>query len=351
MSLLFSPLDMFKCCLVTTYGEMALIRGFRHTVHDPTLHIIDLNRVESPMELSTFSIVPLERCHVRQVIELWRQLHPQWIWLKDPSAETEILNPLPNRELIRYVVEHRSRVIATVFTSRALDDSGRNRARIITFETQAADINVDWVRAVFESLASADRERPGMRQVVNAQPNLIPLLRPMLDAEGFLPSFKVLRIEWCGDSVSVAQPYPLRFRHYAGGDRELDEAIVELRNRSFRAERSKPQIDVEGLTRRNATLQQREFVLALEADRLVGYAEWCIDAGEAWIACYAVARSHWGTAIAGILGAKVMDTVLRHGHTKMVAIIRSTNAPVMRHVQALGWTIAAEVSHTFVREF
>jgi hypothetical protein len=253
------------------------------------------------MEFSGLSIVPLERHHVGRVVGLWRLRHPEWAWLKDPSAEAEILNPLPNRDLIRYVIKHHSRVIATVFTSQGLSDSDWSRTRIMMLETQPVDINADWVHAILDSLASADRERPGMRQVMNAQSDLLSILRPILDAEGFLPSFKVLRIEWHGDSVSVAQPCPFRFRHYTGGDRELDKAIIELRNRSSRAERSKPPIDVDGLGRRHATLQQREYVLALEADRLVGYAEWCIDAGEAWIACYAVARSHWGTAVAGAL--------------------------------------------------
>jgi GNAT superfamily N-acetyltransferase len=187
--------------------------------------------------------------------------------------------------------------------------------------------------------------------VLTAQPDFSLLLRPLLEPEGFSPSFKVLRIEWNGGSVTVADPGTIRFERYVGDSQRIDAAVVELHNRSFRAARPKPPISLDRLWMRHASLEHREFVLAVEEDRLVGYAEWRIDAGEAWIANYAVARSHWGTGIAGILCAKAMEAVLQHGHTKMAATIRSTNAAAMRQAQAFGWKIAAELSHTFVREF
>jgi predicted GNAT family acetyltransferase len=90
--------------------------------------------------------------------------------------------------------------------------------------------------------------------------------------------------------------------------------------------------------------------LALGGDRLIGYAEWWIVDGEAWINGVAVARSHWGTAIAATLSAKVMLVLLELGHHKIAAVVRSTNAAVMRRWQELGWKVAAELSDTFVRK-
>jgi GNAT superfamily N-acetyltransferase len=301
------------------------------------------------MELSSLSILPFERHHIGQVIKLWRLLHPNWSWLSYPSAATEILRQLPNREYIRFVVEHRGSIIATVFTSRGLDESAWGRTRTIAIEAQATDGNADWVVKSWVRLPVRTAGRRGMIHLVNTQPNLSAILRPVLEAEGFSVSFKVLRMEWNGDTVGVPQPSPIRFRRYAGGDRDLDGAIVDLHNCSFRTVRLKQPMDVEGLWRRHATLQRREFVLAMEAERLVGYAEWSIDADEAWIAYYAVARSHWGTGTARMLGTRVMEAALQHGYTRMAAITRSTNAAVMRQAHALGWTIASELSYTFTR--
>jgi hypothetical protein len=169
------------------------------------------------MELFSLSILPFERHHIGRVIKLWRLLHPDWCRLSYPSAATEILRKLPNREYIRFVVEHRGSIIATVFTSRGLDESAWGRTRTIAIEAQATDGDADWVVKVLSSLASADSGRRGMIHLVNTQPNLSAILRPVLEAEGFSLSFKVLRIEWNGDTVDVPQPSPIRFRRYAGG--------------------------------------------------------------------------------------------------------------------------------------
>jgi hypothetical protein len=222
---------------------------------------------------SLISVVPFERRHVDRVIALWRLLHPEWAWLDDPSAATEIFESRPDRELIRYVVERGDAVTATVFTSRGLDDTGWTRNRTMTLEARAEDIGADWLRTILRSLATVDRGSPGTRQVLNTQPNLSPLLRSLLEAEGFMRSFKLLRIEWSGGSVTVGDPGTIRFERYAGGSRDIDAAIVELHNRSFRAARPKLRIDLDRLWTPHATLQQREFVLAMEEERLVGYAE------------------------------------------------------------------------------
>ena len=299
--------------------------------------------------MSSLAVVPFERSHATRVIALWRSLHPDWTWLDDASA-ADLFEPRPNRELIRYVVERGDAAIATVFASR-LKESTRTHDRIIAIEARAEDIGTDWLRTILRSLAAMDQEEPGVRQVLNAEPNLSTVLRPLLEAEAFSSSFKTLRIEWCGDFITVADPGAIRFQRYAGGSREIDAAIVELHNRSYRAARVKPPINPDDLWRPVATLQKREFVLAIDAGRVVGFGEWWLTAGEAWFTNYGVARSHWGTPIAGTLAANVMQAMLQDGHTKMAAVIRSTNAAVIRQARALGWTIAAELSHTFVREF
>lgn len=299
------------------------------------------------MELSSpISIVPFERSHVDRVLALWRLLHPDWPGLTEPSAD-KFFEACPDRELIRYVVEHGHAVVATVFTSRVLDSGNR----FISLEARPGDVGAKWLRTVLRSLAEADRERPGTRQVLNMEPNLSMVLRPLVEAEAFVLSFKTLRIEWSGESVTIPDSGTIRFERYTGGNREIDAAIVDLHNRAYSAAWMKPSANPETLWTPTLRIERREFVLALEDKKLVGYVEWCVDTGEAWVNSYVVARPHWGTAVAGMLLTKVIEAVLEQGHTKFAAHIRSTNAAVMRHMRALGCTIAADCRHTFVRKF
>jgi GNAT superfamily N-acetyltransferase len=295
------------------------------------------------------SVVSFERGHADQVVALWRMLHPDWTWLDDPAAAANLFERSDNRERIRYVVQRGDAVIATAFASLTQGPAW-TRNRIIDVQARPEDISADWLDVILGSLVAADRGQPDTWHVVNAAACLSPVLGRLLETEGFVRSFKVWRIEWSGVSVTVADPAPIRFERYAGGRREIDAAIVDLHNRSYRAARPKPPADFATLWKSHTGLQMREYLLAMGDDRLIGYAEWWIVDGEAWINSFAVVRSHWGTAIAGTLLAKVMQVLVELGHRKIAAVVRSTNTAVMRRWQELGWKVAAELSDTFVRK-
>jgi GNAT superfamily N-acetyltransferase len=295
------------------------------------------------------SVVPFDPSHMDRIVALWRMLHPDWRWLDDPVARAELFERSNNREHIRYVVLRGDEVIATVFASWAQDPTW-TRNRIIDVQVRPEDIRVDWLGIILASFGATDRGQPGTWQFVNAAPCLSPVLGPLLEANGFVRSFKVWRIEWSCEAVTVVDPVPIRLERYAGGSREIDAAIVDLHNRSYRAVRPKPPADLESLWKPHTGLEMREYLLAMGDDRLVGYVEWWAADGEAWIASFAVARSHWGTAIASTLPAKVMQVLLELGHCKIAANVRSTNTAVMRRWQELGWKVAAELSDTFVRK-
>jgi GNAT superfamily N-acetyltransferase len=241
-------------------------------------------------------------------------------------------------------------VDATLYFSSLEQNPTWTRNRIIEVQVRPANISADWLDIILGSLVAADRGQPDTWHVVNAAPCLSPALGPLLETEGFERSFKVWRIEWSGESVTIADPAPIRFERYAGGNREIDAAIVDLHNRSYRAARPKPPADFGSLWKSFTGLQMREYLLAMGDDRLVGYVEWWVADGEAWIANFAVARSYWGTAIAGTLLAQVMQVLLELGHRKIAAVVRSTNTAVTRRWQELGWKVASELSDTFVRK-
>lgn len=280
---------------------------------------------------------------------MWRVLHPEWTWLDDPAARSDFFAQSDNRERIRTVVQRGDAVIATVFSTRAQDPTW-TRNRFIDVQARPEDIGADWLGIVLSSFAAADRGEHGTWQFVNAAPALSPVLGPLLEAEGFVRSFKVLRIEWRGDTVTVADPSPIRLERYAGGSRETDTAIADLQNRINRLARPKPPADLETLWRRSPGLQMHEYLLALEDGRVVGYVEWSVTDGEAGIAQFTVARSHWGTGIASPLLARAMQVLLELGHRKIAAMVRSTNTAAMSRWRELGWQVAAELSETFVRK-
>ena len=54
-------------------------------------------------------------------------------------------------------------------------------------------------------------------------------------------------MEWSGQSVTVIDPSPAHFERYAGGDQDIDSAIVDLHNRAYRRTRLVPPADIERL--------------------------------------------------------------------------------------------------------
>lgn len=56
---------------------------------------------------------------------------------------------------------------------------------------------------------------------------------PLLEAAGFVRHSSQMIMEWSSEPAAVVDPSPARLQRYAGGDREIDRAIVDLRNPSF----------------------------------------------------------------------------------------------------------------------
>jgi hypothetical protein len=75
--------------------------------------------------------------------------------------------------------------------------------------------------------------------------------------------------DWCR-----VRQWPARLKRYAGGNLDIDQAIVDLHDRSYRRSRLGPPLDFGSLWKSEPGLSAREYVLAMEDDRVVGYCEW-----------------------------------------------------------------------------
>jgi hypothetical protein len=157
-------------------------------------------------------------------------------------------------------------------------------------------------------------------------------------------------MEWVGEYVPVVDLSPVHLERYGGGNLDLDQAIVDLHNRSYRWSHLVSPADLESLWKPWPGLKAREYVLAMENDRLVGYAEWFETKGNPpFINSLVAARSHWATAVAAAVGTNAMQILLERGHRKIEATVRSNNAAALRLHREFSWKVACEAAHTFVR--
>jgi RimJ/RimL family protein N-acetyltransferase len=295
------------------------------------------------------SVIPFEPNHADSVAALWRAVHPDWTWLDDPEMRAKMFEPSATFERIGYVVQRGSAVIATVFGSCALDPTWP-RNRYINIEAQPEEIAADWLDPLLAGFVAADREHPGTWHVANPLEPLWPVMVPLLEAAGFMLHSSSMRMQWEGDSVAVPDPSPARFVRYAGGNPAIDEAIVGLHNRSYRSSRLMPPWSLENLWQPWPGLTLREYVLAMEQDRLVGYAEWFVMDGKPCINSFVAARSHWGTSVGAAVGTRAMQILVELGHRKIESSVVSTNAPSMKLHLKYGWRVAAEQARTYVRK-
>jgi RimJ/RimL family protein N-acetyltransferase len=296
------------------------------------------------------SIAPFEAHFAQPVMALWRALHPDWKWLDDPEMQAKAFEPSELFERTGFVAKREGDVVASVLGTRSLDDSWPCN-RYIQIEGRPEDIAADWLDPLLADFAHLDRERPGTWQIIYPAEALWPVLAPVLAAAGFAHRASSMRMEWEGDSVAVPDPAPARFERYAGGNPDTDKAIVELHNRSYRASRVTPPTRVEHLWQVWPGLTAREYVLALEGDRLVGYAEWFVTDGKPYINSFVAARSHWGTPIGAAVGVKAMQILIELGHRKIESSVFSTNTPSMKLHLKHGWRVAGEQARTYVRMF
>jgi RimJ/RimL family protein N-acetyltransferase len=294
------------------------------------------------------SVIPFEPRLADPVIALWRALHPEWKWFDDPETRAKAFEPSEFFERIGYVVQRGDHVVASVFGT-CLRDNNWPRNRYLHIEARPEDIAADWLGPLFAGFVDVDREHPDTWHVANPPEASWPVLVPLLTAAGFVHRSSSIRMEWEGDSVTLPDPNPARFERYAGGNPDMDKAITDLHNRSYRPSRLTPPARPEHLWEPWPGLTAREYVLAVEEDRLVGYAEWFVTDGKPYINSLVAARSHWGTPVAAGVGIKAMQILIELGHRKIESSVFSTNAPSMKLQLKHGWRVAAEQARTYVR--
>jgi RimJ/RimL family protein N-acetyltransferase len=295
------------------------------------------------------TVAPFDRSHADQVLALLRTLHPDSTWPDNPEQKNKMFEPGEAFEHIGYIVQRRDAVIASVFGTCARDNSWP-RNRLIHIEARPEDIAADWLDQVLTAFVNADRGRSDTWHMASPTPILSPVLAPLLEAAGFVRHSSKMLMEWSGESVTVVDPSPAHLERYAGGNREIDRAIVDLHNRSYRPSRMVPPVDLERLWEPWPGLEVREFVLAVENDRVVGYAEWFVTASKPCIYSFVAARSHWGTSVGSAVGTKAMQIIVELGHHEIQAFVNSNNMASMRLHLKHGWKVASELARTFVRK-
>jgi ribosomal protein S18 acetylase RimI-like enzyme len=284
-----------------------------------------------------------------EIVALWRSLHPDWAWLDDRARLLLLFERQDALERVGYVVRRRNAVIATVFATCSAGANEPQR-RIITIQTQPADVAAEWLDPILASFADADRERPDMWQVISPAMALASAAAPLLEAAGFVRYSTQTFMLWHSAPMAVVDPSPAHLQRYCGGDRDIDRAIVDLHNRAYGPSRMDLPIDVNGLWNPSPGLLAREYLLAWDGGRLAGLAEWFAADGIVAVEDLAVARSHWGTSLGAAILSAVMQLLFELGYRHVKASVRSNNAAAMRLALSLGWKLDREWIQTFVRK-
>ncbi len=281
-----------------------------------------------------------------EVVALWRALHPDWKWLDDRAQCYDPLASNDEFERLGFVVRRADVAIATVVGS-CWRNASWPRTRRIWIEARPQDIEPEWLGSVLDRFADADRAQVDAWHVILAGATLAPVLAPILESAGFAHHSTRLHMEWVGDVLPPPDPGSARLERYAGGDRDIDRAIVDLCNRAHLMLRLAQPIRFKDLWTPSPGLEAREFVLAWEKDRLVGYADWCVSDGEAWISDYVSARMGIGAAVATQAG----QILLERGHRKIHSLVQSANEASLLVLRKFGCKVTEELARTFVRKF
>jgi Acetyltransferase (GNAT) family len=278
-----------------------------------------------------------------EVVALLRSLHPDWKWLDDRALRDGLLASNEDFERLGFVVRRAEAVIAGIVGS-CWRNNGWPRTRRIQIEARPEDIEPEWLDGVLRHFVDADRGQPDAWHVANASTSLAPVLAPFLEAAGFVHYSTQQHMEWEGNFLPPPDPGSARLERYAGGNQDIDKAIVDLYNRSHLPLRLVPPIRLADLLTPWPGLDAREFVLAWEKDRLVGYADCCVSNGEAWISDRTSTRFGIGTAVAIQAGQILLD----RGHRKIHLLVQSANKAALRLLRKFGCKVAQELGHTFV---
>jgi hypothetical protein len=306
--------------------------------------------------MSVTSVGSIGSIYPDKVAALWRALHPDWGWLESLEERAKVFKSLTNGDIVGYFVQRDGTVIATALSAHSecnICPQPKNwpRTRFIDIDVRPEDVAPEWVGIILSSFIDVDCDEPDVWQVVNIREVLLPRLGRLLEAAGFFQHSSLVRMEWRGEAVALAEPGTARLERYAGGNQNIDRAIVDLHNRAYRPSRLVPPLDLDHLWRQGSHAGTREYVLATENNRLVGYAECSVVDGNPWINSLVAARSHWGTAVAAAAGTMAMQIFVERGYRKIDSAVRSNNAAAIQLNLRHGWRLASELTHTFVRKF
>lgn len=75
---------------------------------------------------------------------------------------------------------------------------------------------------------------------------------------------------------------------------------------------------------------QRHYVVAVDEDRVLGYAGLCDYPDEAFVQTMAVARSHQGQGLGTVLLQELLAEASRRGQSRVLLEVRADNEPAQR---------------------
>lgn len=167
---------------------------------------------------------------------------------------------------------------------------------------------------------------------------------PFLEAQGFEPAGRDLRIAWGGGDYSYKPVDGVRCLEYRdGGDGELNERIATFQNRAFANEPLVPHMTGESIEYILAA-QKRWMMVAIEEEtgEVVGTTE-CTDSN--LFPSIAVARRYWARGLAEWIGGLALDRYIEAGFTSPWTIARPENRASVAYLKRMNWHPVGACTH------
>lgn len=293
-------------------------------------------------------LIAYDESMLEKMSAFWSRVFPEWSGATDLEQVKQVVGKADNVD-VSMLREGDSLTATAISTRQRAPDGSSNIWVSIACEPDrlsAADLKLLLAR-----ISGVDAELPNTWQIIALPDRLPEPLEQALAEEGFRLDRMTREMEWCGDAVPLVDPEGLRVQAYDGGDPAIDQAILDLHNRSYRALRLVSLMNPENVWRPYFGQKSRGMVICWDGSVLASFAEWGVLDDKPIITSIAAARSHWGTSAAAAAGTRAMQCLVDMGHRRLLTYASTRNTAAYKLHLRHGWREVRVVSPNYIRKF
>lgn len=292
-------------------------------------------------------LIAYDETMLERISAFWCKVFPEWPEAGDSEQTRQIVTKPENLDVS--LLCQNGELIATAISMRQIAPDGSSNIWI-SVASEPAQLSAADLKLLLSRISGLDAELPNTWHIISLQERLPEPLELALAEEGFLLDRMTREMEWCGDAVPLADPGNLRIQEYDGGDAAIDQAILDLHNRSYRALRLVSQMSPQNVWRPYFGQKSRGMVICWDGDSMASFAEWGVLDDKPIVTSIVAARSHWGTSAAAAAGTRAMQHLLDMGYRRLLTYASTRNTAAYKLHLRYGWREVKVVSPVYIRK-